>query len=111
MNFQIFDEKCDADIDEELVHKNKIDLAAHVGNSVYARDPPVDQPFHYHHRLILQSWTALPDHPKRISGHSLVGLENQSLLLIGGIYGGGLQSGIWQLKDENWNQIGELLQV
>jgi len=41
-------------------------------------------------------------------------LENQSLLLIGGIdwgYGGVTQSGIWQLKDENWNQIGELLQV
>ena len=46
--------------------------------------------------------------------HSLVGLENQSLLLIGGIdYGndGYAQSGIWQLKDEKWNQIGELLQV
>jgi len=41
-------------------------------------------------------------------------LENQSLLLIGGKdYGNGvvIQSGIWQLKDENWNQIGELLQV
>jgi len=41
-------------------------------------------------------------------------LENQSLLLIGGedwLNGGGTQSGIWQLKDENWNQIGELLQV
>jgi len=41
-------------------------------------------------------------------------LENQSLLLIGGRdwgNGGAFQSGIWQLKDENWNQIGELLQV
>ncbi|CBY12584.1 unnamed protein product [Oikopleura dioica] len=64
--------------------------------------------------LSATGWTALPDHPKRISVHSLVGLENQSMLLIGGIdwgNGGGLQSGIWQLKDENWNKIGELLQV
>jgi len=63
--------------------------------------------------LSATGWTALPDHPKRISSHSLVALENQSLLLIGGIdHGnyGGSQSGIWQLKDENWNQIGELLQ-
>jgi len=41
-------------------------------------------------------------------------LENQSLLLLGGIdwgNGGALQSGIWQLKDENWNEIDDLLQV
>ncbi|CBY12354.1 unnamed protein product [Oikopleura dioica] len=40
--------------------------------------------------------------------------KNQSLLLIGGVdWGndGADQSGIWQLKDENWNQIGELLQA
>jgi len=46
--------------------------------------------------------------------HSLVALENQSMLLIAGRdYGNGgvSQSGIWRLKDENWNQIGELLQV
>ncbi|CBY15940.1 unnamed protein product, partial [Oikopleura dioica] len=64
--------------------------------------------------LSTTGWIALPNHPKRISDHSLVGLENQSMLLIGGWEygnGGGLQSGIWQLKDENWNQIGELLQA
>ncbi|CBY14281.1 unnamed protein product [Oikopleura dioica] len=64
--------------------------------------------------LSATGWTALPNHPKRISGHSLVGLENQSMLLIGGKdYGNGnsVQSGIWQLKDENWNEIGELLQA
>jgi len=36
------------------------------------------------------------------------------MLLIGG-YGYGndccSQTGIWQLKEENWNQIGELLKV
>ncbi|CBY15179.1 unnamed protein product, partial [Oikopleura dioica] len=64
--------------------------------------------------LSASGWIALPDHPKRISDHSLVGLENQSLLLIGGGdhgNGGVIQSGIWQLKDENWNKIGELLQA
>ncbi|CBY07297.1 unnamed protein product [Oikopleura dioica] len=64
--------------------------------------------------LSATGWTALPDHPKRISEHSLVGLENQSMLLIGGYdygNGGGYQSGIWQLKYENWNEIGELLQA
>ncbi|CBY43358.1 unnamed protein product, partial [Oikopleura dioica] len=64
--------------------------------------------------LSASGWIALPDHPKRISGHSLVGLENQSMLLIGGLnFGndGGSQTGIWQLKDENWNQIGDLLQA
>ncbi|CBY15373.1 unnamed protein product [Oikopleura dioica] len=64
--------------------------------------------------LSATGWTALPNHPKRISGHSLVGLENQSLLLIGGEdFGIGYvrQSGIWQLKDENWNKIGQLLQA
>ncbi|CBY13668.1 unnamed protein product [Oikopleura dioica] len=63
--------------------------------------------------LSASGWTSLPDHPKRISKHSLVGLENQSLLLIGGQdWGnGGLQSRIWQLKDENWNQFCELLRA
>ncbi|CBY14472.1 unnamed protein product [Oikopleura dioica] len=62
--------------------------------------------------LSATGWISLPNHPKRISSHSLVALENQSLLLIGGRdSGNGAQSGIWQLKDENWNQIGELLQA
>ncbi|CBY14190.1 unnamed protein product [Oikopleura dioica] len=65
--------------------------------------------------LSATGWITLPDHPKRVSEHSLVGLENQSMLLIGGRdYGNrgyARQSGIWQLKDENWNQIGELLQA
>ncbi|CBY40572.1 unnamed protein product, partial [Oikopleura dioica] len=64
--------------------------------------------------LSATGWTALPNHPKRISKHSLVGLENHSMLLIGGKdFGndGAYQSGIWQLKHENWNQIGELLQA
>ncbi|CBY14786.1 unnamed protein product [Oikopleura dioica] len=64
--------------------------------------------------LSATGWISLPDHPKRISDHSLVALENQSMLLIGGWdagNGGARQSGIWELKDENWNQIGELLQA
>jgi len=64
--------------------------------------------------LSASGWIALPNHPKRVSVHSLVGLENQSLLLIGGLdsgNGGAAQSGIWQLKNENWNKIGDLLQA
>ncbi|CBY15718.1 unnamed protein product [Oikopleura dioica] len=64
--------------------------------------------------LSATGWIALPNHPKRISSHSLVALENQSMLLIGGRdWGndGAEQSGIWELKDENWNEIGELLQA
>ncbi|CBY11676.1 unnamed protein product, partial [Oikopleura dioica] len=64
--------------------------------------------------LSATGWIALPNHPKLIYYHSLVGLENHSMLLIGGQdWGNGCadQSGIWQLKDENWNQIGELLQA
>ncbi|CBY14471.1 unnamed protein product [Oikopleura dioica] len=64
--------------------------------------------------LSATGWISLPNHPKRISEHSLVALENQSLLLIGGKdwgNGGARQSGIWQLKDENWNEIGDLLQA
>ncbi|CBY06828.1 unnamed protein product [Oikopleura dioica] len=64
--------------------------------------------------LSATGWIALPNHPKLIYYHSLVGLENHSMLLIGGQdWGndGSLQSGIWQLKDENWNQIGDLLQA
>ncbi|CBY14664.1 unnamed protein product [Oikopleura dioica] len=64
--------------------------------------------------LSATGWTALPDHPKRIALHSLVALGNQSMLLIGGWdygNGGAAQSGIWQLKNENWNKIGDLLQA
>ncbi|CBY25150.1 unnamed protein product [Oikopleura dioica] len=63
--------------------------------------------------LSATGWIALPDHPKRISSHSLVGLENQSMLLLGGTdhrNSGSSQSGIGQLKDENWNEIGDFLQ-
>ncbi|CBY33794.1 unnamed protein product [Oikopleura dioica] len=61
--------------------------------------------------LSATGWTALPDHPLRISSHSLVGLENQSMLLIGGYaFESGYQTGIWQLNDKEWSQFGKLLQ-
>ncbi|CBY14278.1 unnamed protein product [Oikopleura dioica] len=88
------------------------------GLGLYKNQPTsvgcVDEKHQKAETLSATGWTALPDHPKRISIHSLVGLENQSMLLIGGRdYGndGAFQSGIWQLKDENWNKIGELLQA
>ncbi|CBY11773.1 unnamed protein product [Oikopleura dioica] len=65
-------------------------------------------------RFLRTGWTALPDHPKRISSHSLIALENQSMLLMGGmdwVNDGVSQSGIWQLKDQTWSKIGELLRA
>ena len=54
---------------------------------------------------------------RRISSHSLVGLDNGAMLLLGG-YDYGFrsdryipQTGIWQLKDDEWSRIGELLKV
>ncbi|CBY14069.1 unnamed protein product, partial [Oikopleura dioica] len=88
------------------------------GLGLYKNQPTSVGCFYDKHRkaetLSATGWIALPDHPKRISEHSLVALENQSMLLIGGRdWGndGAPQSRIWQLKDENWNQIGELLQA
>ncbi|CBY13578.1 unnamed protein product [Oikopleura dioica] len=86
---------------------------------LYKNQPTSVGCYDYEHQkaetLSATGWISPPNHPKRISAHSLVGLENQSMLLIGGIDGGAAQfisqSGIWQLKDENWNQIGELLQA
>merc|ERR1712127_1176015 len=53
--------------------------------------------------LSATGWTALPDHPLRISYHSLVGLDNGAMLLLGGFdsgSGGATQTGIWQLKED-----------
>jgi len=63
--------------------------------------------------LTTTGWTALPDHPlENIYEHSLVGLENQSMLLLGGrVYDGKdyeIQTGIWQLQNGHWSRIGEL---
>ena len=48
-----------------------------------------------------------------IALHSLVGLENGAMLLLGGInqQSNQRQTGIWMLKDDAWSRIGELLQV
>jgi hypothetical protein len=50
---------------------------------------------------------------RRISFHSLVGLDNGAMLLLGGYdYGsGGAQTGIWELKEDQWSRIGELSKV
>ena len=49
----------------------------------------------------------------QISFHSLVGLDNGAMMLLGGIDWEifSEQSGIWQLKDEEWRRIGELSKV
>jgi hypothetical protein len=52
---------------------------------------------------------------RRISFHSLVGLDNGAMLLLGGNdYGSGrgiTQTGIWELKEDQWSRIGELSKV
>ena len=45
-----------------------------------------------------------------IEGHSLVGLENGAMLLLGGVAPGS-QSGIWELKNDEWTRLGELKKV
>jgi len=54
-------------------------------------------------------WTALPDFSLQISHHSLVGLDNGAMLLLGGYDWGSdsAQTGIWQLKEDQWSRIGE----
>jgi hypothetical protein len=49
---------------------------------------------------------------RKISHHSLVGLDNGALLLLGGYDWGSRssQTGIWELKEE-WSRIGELSKV
>ncbi|CBY14925.1 unnamed protein product [Oikopleura dioica] len=63
--------------------------------------------------LSSSGWTALPDHPLRISTHALVGLENKSMLLLGGYdsANGRDQAGIWQLQNDEWSLIGVLKDV
>jgi len=61
--------------------------------------------------LSATGWTALPDFHLKTSSHSLVGLDNGAMLLLGGIdwgSGGDAQTGIWELKDDQWSRIGEL---
>ena len=51
---------------------------------------------------------------RRVTQHSLVGLDNGAMLLLGGTdwgSGGDVQTGIWELKEEQWSRIGELSQV
>jgi len=55
--------------------------------------------------LFSNGWSLLTDIPESTRYHSLIGLEDQSLLLIGGY-----STQIWQLKDDAWSRIGELIQ-
>jgi len=50
---------------------------------------------------------------RQISAHSLVGLDNGAMLLLGGWDRGssGDQTGIWRLKKDQWSRIGELSKV
>ena len=42
---------------------------------------------------------------------SLIGLDDNSMILLGGFIGSTEQTGIWQIKEDVWSRIGELTQV
>jgi hypothetical protein len=50
---------------------------------------------------------------RRIERHSLVGLDNGAMLLLGGYDNGSssVQTGIWELKNDQWSRISELSKV
>ena len=45
------------------------------------------------------------------SEHSLVGLDDNSMVLLGGRIDGIYQTSIWQIKEDVWSKIGKLTQV
>jgi hypothetical protein len=52
------------------------------------------------------------DYFRALYGHSSIGLDDHSMLLLGGyISGSEYQTGIWQIKEEVWSKVGELTQV
>jgi hypothetical protein len=50
---------------------------------------------------------------RRISTHSLVGLDNGAMLLLGGYDWGSysVQTGIWEIQEEEWSRIGDFSKV
>ncbi|CAG5080465.1 Oidioi.mRNA.OKI2018_I69.PAR.g9602.t1.cds [Oikopleura dioica] len=54
-------------------------------------------------------WASLPDHPRKINGHTLTGLDSGSLLLIGGEDDEEVSKNVWILKDDVWNILGQVL--
>jgi len=90
------------------------------GLGLFKNQPATVSCNYYEHQkaetLSATGWTSLPDHPLKMALHSLVGLENGAMLLLGGRdWGSGGQigevtTGIWELKEEKWSRIGELLQ-
>ncbi|CBY12720.1 unnamed protein product [Oikopleura dioica] len=61
-------------------------------------------------RLTSTGWVALPDHPEALAGHSSIGLDDNSMMLLGGRIGSTYQTGIWKIKENVWSRIGELTQ-
>ncbi|CBY39615.1 unnamed protein product [Oikopleura dioica] len=82
------------------------------GLGIYKNQPATVGCFNAKHKktetLSSIGWSTLPDFPMRINKHSIVGLDNESMLLFGGEISGKWQTGIWQLKNDQWNKIGEL---
>ncbi|CBY31060.1 unnamed protein product [Oikopleura dioica] len=61
--------------------------------------------------LTSTGWVALPDHPEALYGHSSIGLDDDSMMLLGGyIFESRYETGIWKIKENIWSRIGELTQ-
>jgi len=61
--------------------------------------------------LTPSGWNALQDHPNKMACHAIVGLNDGSMLLIGGKNDNVYVSAIWQLKDNTWTLVGNLGQA
>jgi hypothetical protein len=48
---------------------------------------------------------------RALAAHSNIGLDDNSMLLLGGYIGDAYQTGIWQIKEDVWSKVGELTQV
>ena len=48
---------------------------------------------------------------RALAGHSSIGLDDNSMMLLGGRIGSTYQTGIWKIKENVWSRIGELTQV
>ena len=48
---------------------------------------------------------------RALHGHSSIGLDDNSMLLLGGKIGDTYHADIWQIKENVWSRIGELTQV
>ena len=63
-----------------------------------------------HCKILNIFWSS--DYFRALFGHSSIGLDDNSMMLLGGyFFESGSQTGIWKIKENVWSRIGELTQV